>query len=366
MAAKLGEMLVEEGLIDGPRLEEALRCQVIFGGRLGTNLLEMGALTEEDLTAFLSRKTGVPAAAPEQFEALTPQLIRLLTTRLAEAHQAVPLELNGRRLTLAMADPSDLAAIDDIAFRTGLVIRPVVAPEVRIVLALERYYQVPRRVRYIQAPGHATPKASASSPRPVPQPQRDAWPADRSPEPTPAENDIVDLEEEITAAIGQRLLSLEGFGRRLVAAADRQDIADALIRYLGQHFRCSCLFLARGDNAMGWFGINDGQPVADLAEFEVPLDEPSFLKTVVDSRSYYLGPVPRSPFNSMILQKIAGEIPDVVLAVPLLMMGRVMAVLYVHGCEGDLSRRVVELQALIGKTVMAFEILVLKNKILSV
>ncbi|MDO9080123.1 MAG: hypothetical protein Q7U44_04930, partial [Desulfuromonadales bacterium] len=96
-----------------------------------------------------------------------------------------------------------------------------------------------------------------------------------------------------------------------------------------------------------------------------PLDEPSILKTVAETSSFLLGPIPRTPFNSMFLQEIGGRVPQTALLVPLLMMGRVVGIIYVDGKGEELAEKLFELQKITIKAAMAFEILVLKNKIVS-
>ncbi|MEJ2700199.1 MAG: hypothetical protein P8Z70_11145, partial [Desulfuromonadales bacterium] len=151
MALKLGEMLIREGLLTSAQLEEALKYQVIFGGKLGTNLIEMGLVEENALARVLSRKLGVPCAEESELMKIPSEVIKLIPKDIAAKYKVIPLRLENRRLTLVMADPDDLKAIDEIAFRTGFLVRPALTPEVRLVLALEKYYEIPRGIRYINA-----------------------------------------------------------------------------------------------------------------------------------------------------------------------------------------------------------------------
>ncbi|MBE0596157.1 MAG: general secretion pathway protein GspE, partial [Desulfuromonadales bacterium] len=125
----------------------------------------------------------------------------------------------------------------------------------------------------------------------------------------------------------------------------------------------SALFLIRQQNASGWRGSAGGRPMADFAQLRIPLSEPSVFKTVTETRSWHLGPLPRTPFNSQFLQELGGEVPATVLLMPLLMMGRVIAILYVDGPASALQDHLHALQKLTAKMVMAFEVLILKNKI---
>jgi hypothetical protein len=388
MALKLGDLLLQEGVISPAELEEALKYQVIFGGRLGTNLIEMGALEEEDITRTLSKKFGLPAIDADQIMKVNPEVIKLIPREIAERYRVIPLRLEGRRLTLAMSDPTDLKGLDEISFRTGFIIRPAVVAEVRMVLALENYYGIERERRYIHAAKKVEVKKRPAPP-PEPKPLEETAAA---PPPSPAEpggdwfgeleevaaspaapeeiEELIDLEEADIHEEEEEAPVVETIGdeaavERLVEARDRDDIFDVVLGALAREFPRCAIFLVRGETALGWKCAVDRQESPGFDQLQVPLDEPSVLKTVAETKSYYLGPIPRSPFNSMMLQEMGGTLPDVALMVPLMMMGRVVGVLYADGKGIDLGERLFDLQKLTSKAAMAFEILVLKNKILT-
>ncbi|OHB25646.1 MAG: hypothetical protein A2X84_05505 [Desulfuromonadaceae bacterium GWC2_58_13] len=362
MAIRIGELLVRENLISTMQLEEGLKCQVIFGGRLGTNLIEMGLLEETDIARVLSKKLGVPFLDPPGLLMNIPgDILSLIPREYAAKYQIIPLRLEGRRLSLGMVDPSDLKVIDEIAFLTSYVIRPVVIPEVRIVLALEKYYQVERKLRYIHSPLLLDEEILGSEPAAGPKPSDDAW-----------YEEIEELVDENTAAMvdGEKQAdfferyTIDEVSRKLSATSDRDDIADTVVHYLGQTLFCGAMFLIRGDMAMGWKAICRQKPVLAFDQLQIPLDEPSVLKTVKETHSYYLGPVPRSPFNSMMLQEFGGRLPKTVLLVPLVMMGRTVGIIYADDEDQALNDYLPEMQRLAVKVIMAFEVLILKNKIL--
>lgn len=378
MTLRLGEILVQEGLLTAAQLDEALKCQVIFGGRLGTNLIEMGFLAEGDIARALSKKLGVPFAPPEIFTNIPSQVIQAVPREIVEKYRVVPVRLEQRRLTLAMADPANLKATDEIAFRTGFVIKPVITPEIRLVLALEKYYQIERGLRYIQTglkkgglrPPPKREAAAKKSAPPAPQPQ----PEIRKPAPPSAPSvrrpqGGVAAEEIFPSETGGEAsptlpVTLEMVSHRLTEAGDREDIADILMDYLGQEFVRGGLFLVRGACAMGWKAVAKGRVLSGFDQLEIPLDEPSAIKTIAESKSYYLGPLSRSPFNALMLQAFGKSVPDAALLVPLILMGRVVGILYVDGKNTNLGERLFDLQKLTSKAAMAFEILILKNKIL--
>jgi hypothetical protein len=362
MAIRLGELLVRENLISLMQLEEGLKCQVIFGGRLGTNLIEMGLLEENDIARVLSKKLGVPFLDPPGLLMNIPaDIIALITREYAAQYQIIPLRLEGRRLSLGMVDPSDLKTIDEIAFRTGYVIRPVVIPEVRIVLALEKYYRVERKLRYIHAAQIIGQDVPASKTPAGPKPSEDAWYEEIE---ELVDKDAAEAIAAETQAEFFEKYTIDEVSKKLSETRDRDDIADTVVHYLGQTLSCGAMFLIRGDMAMGWKSILRQKPVPNFDQLQIPLEEQSVLKTAAESRSYYLGPVPRSPFNSMMLQEFGGRVPKTILLVPLVMMGRTVGIIYADGDDQSLGEYLPELQRLAAKAVMAFEILILKNKIL--
>ena len=145
MALKLGELLINKKLFTRKQLEEALQAQAVFGGKLGTILIEMGAIGELDLAQVLSNQLGVPFVHPDQLVDIPAAALNALTPELAQKYQVLPLRLEKRILTVVMANPRDLKAIDELGLRTGYVIRPILAPELRLTYALEHYYRIPRK-----------------------------------------------------------------------------------------------------------------------------------------------------------------------------------------------------------------------------
>ena len=149
---RLGRILVEMRAISGEQLDAALAAQVVHGGRLGTNLLEMGYIDLETLTAALSRQYDVPGALPAHFEQINPATARLFTPQTAQKIRGIPLggiSTSGERQVLGVAfvDPSNLLALDEVAFVTGYQIRCFVAAELCIEMYLERLYSIPRPER---------------------------------------------------------------------------------------------------------------------------------------------------------------------------------------------------------------------------
>lgn len=138
---KLGQLLVTRGWITVQQLTRALQNQSVVGGRLGTCLLEIDALSEDLLLKGLAEQLGVPSANLDDLRGIPEEVLALIPDKLARRCRAIPFRLEGSRLDLAMMDARNLACQDEIAFATGKRVKIHVAHELRIVEALERYYK---------------------------------------------------------------------------------------------------------------------------------------------------------------------------------------------------------------------------------
>jgi hypothetical protein len=148
MSRRLGEILVEAKKITEAQLHRALTAQLVFGGHLGTSLLELGYIDEESLGEAIAEATGTPYANFDIISRVPYAVIRSIPARLVEKHKVVPLRVEGKTLQMAMIDPRNLLALDEISFVTGYRIEPWVAPEVRVLQVLETYYNIPRTQRF--------------------------------------------------------------------------------------------------------------------------------------------------------------------------------------------------------------------------
>lgn len=385
MAVRLGELLIKKNLLTQAQLEEALQAQVIFGGKLGTVLIEMGLISEDKLAEVLANLLRIPCAKPGQLQSIPDNIIKIISPELAERHKVIPVAVSGKKLTLAMAEPHDLKAVDEISFRTGYIVQPVLALEVRLVFALEKYYNVKRTMRYIAPPKQV-------------REELDKVPVFHTPDgPVEADDDHEDLgvpgsehifyekkastdepiqkvaeaevieeldDEDVIEELVDEEITLENTAQALVKVRDRNEVADAIINYLGAHYARSALFMVVAGQVTGWRSNKDGKPLPGFEQFQLPLTEPSVLKTAVESKSYFLGPVPASGANLALTTFLGKPAPITALLLPLSMLGRVVGLIYVDDPNTDLSKAVVDIQKLAGKALMAFELLILHNKIL--
>jgi len=175
MPVKLGELLLKENLVSPQQLQEALNHQKMSGGKLGKAFVSLGFVKDEQITTLLSRQYGVPSINLDHFE-VDPAIIKIIPAETARKYQVLPLSRSGATLTIAMADPTNVFAMDDIKFMTGYNVEPVVASESALEDAIEKYYGSTRSLElrretapaagggYSQAAGRASRRSSTDRP----------------------------------------------------------------------------------------------------------------------------------------------------------------------------------------------------------
>jgi len=146
MYGRLGEMLVKSKLIKQEQLEEALKYQKTNRCRLGTSLVKLNFIKDEVLAEFLSKQYGVRSIDLEGVS-VEPSIISLIPAEIAQKYMIIPLSKDGNKVTIAMADPSNIYAIDDLKFMTGFHVEPVVATEGSIRLAIDKFYDSAETLR---------------------------------------------------------------------------------------------------------------------------------------------------------------------------------------------------------------------------
>jgi MshEN domain len=354
MALTLLEMLSEAGLITRDQFDEALLNRVIYGGKIGTSLIELDLIEEETLARFLSKKLLVPYVHPDQLADIPDDVIKLVPRGLALKYKVVPLKLEKKRLSLAMADPSDLRAVDEIAFITDFIVKPLIAPELRLIEALKNFYGYEINERY----QHILEKMSD-------------WQvsAAEAVEAQRAHEELIDESKLDEAVLVENEApvdpySMASISEALANAFTREQIGEILLGYLGEIFDRGALFVVRGDAVFGWRAIKGKQELKNFSHFSLRLADSSVVKTVVEGRSPYLGGISNRGADAELIRGLGGDPPGTTLLLPLQLAGRVVNVIYVDGGETHLGERMSELNRLIRKTTLAFEILIRREKIL--
>ena len=161
MPVRLGELLLKENMVTPQQLQDALNHQKMNGGKLGKAFVSLGFVQDEEITSLLSRQYGVPSINLEHFE-VDPAIIKIIPAETARKYQVLPLSRSGATLTIAMADPTNVFAMDDIKFMTGYNVEPVVASETTLEESIDHYYGSNRSLELRRDPG-----GMGGSPRPV-------------------------------------------------------------------------------------------------------------------------------------------------------------------------------------------------------
>lgn len=346
MTRRFGDLLVAHGECARAAVDEALRAQAVFGGRLGTNLLEAGAISEERLAHALGERHHVPALHGD----LTPDpaALDLISAADADRWEVVPLSAARRKLALLMVDPGNLAMLDEVAFATGRIIHPFVVPEARLWRLLVRSYGLFREERGIEqssrkAGGRAPPDGAGRDL--IDEAQFDALygrigitappvqppVAPPPPAPAPPTMALVRPDELEPSPLGFREAV-----RFLEGVEERGAIARTVLRYARSRFKRAVLFTVRRGEAHGWVGLGEGVKVAAVQRLRLPLAADGVVATVVATRSHYLGPLAKTEANVRLLKELGGGVPKSAFVIPLLALGRVVNVLYADNGRGAL------------------------------
>lgn len=384
MAITLLDMLLEAKMVLPAQIDDALQNRVFFGGKIGTSLVELGFLREEDLAQFLGRKLMLPYISPEALLNIPPETIALIPKEMAIKYRVIPLEMKQKRLSLVMSDPADLAAVDEISFISGYVIKPMISPEFRLLQALSLYYGLNISPRYQQIIDRLNAEAALNEQEPSVLIAAASGAADLSVA-RAAEVNVVSAEDVLrpAAAVAAEMTSAGGsadadgawaekvqhyaigeISRRLALVEDREEIATVILAALAQEFDRVALFIVRGENVSGWRACQHGEEIVDFEMMQIPLARPSVLKTVTEGKSYYLGPLAVNPLNQRIQTALGANASEAALVMPLVVLGRVADILYLEGGQGDLADRLPAVQQLLNKAALSFEILICRDKIL--
>lgn len=367
MARKLGEFLIDDGALTPRQLQEALRSQRIFGGSLGTHLIELGLVPEDKLVAALAQIHSVPAASRQEVFGAPPEVVALLSADFAKRHRAVPFRVDDEDLYLAMQNPADSLAIHEAAFLTGFNVIPAVTPEKVLREALTLYHRIeplPLRGKSPAAPNGPIP-APALSPAGGMPPSRSATEETiTAPNPLLVSTPGTHVEVEPTAPIDSQVsTSVRDIARALAEALHRDEVLDLLLSEMEAFFPRVATFAIRGNDAV--LHKARGIPLAAGRTVALGLGDPSVLSSARENPALAYGPVASTPANQDLYTLLGGRTPRVALTLPIQVKGRVVVVVYGDnltetGSPPDFHRlkRVAQLAAL------SLEALILRSKIL--
>jgi hypothetical protein len=369
---RLGDYLLTEEIITPEQLDEAIEYQCIYGGKLGTSLIELGVIEEERLAQILSQQLKLHYIKPDLLMNVPNSILKIIPRKLALQYQVVPYHKDKGKLFVAMKDTSNLSAIDELSFQLDHIIIPLAIPEMRLMLALKQHYGMdltPRfenlesQLKYRKlAADKVAAKKQKKMEQPVPEEEEAAWPllGDENYEGEEANDDAY-----FDFGTSPKEMSQTSLGQQLIAASDRNDIARSLINYLSQEFLASGLFMVREAAVTGWLAQHGKIEPTGFDQLSIPLRSQSIFDLIINSKAPFLGSVSDTPQNRRLLEYFDSKPPQTALLLPLLVRDRLVSILYVQDSLEILEKRFAELQNIARKAEMSFTLLILKNKILT-
>jgi hypothetical protein len=407
MAERLGQYLLRKGSISESQLQEALRTQQFFGGNLGSHLIQLGYLEEDELGETLAELLGVPYAGREVLRRPDPMALAALPADFTKKHRAFPFRTEKGQLHVALQNPRDALGLHEASFLTGLQIIPYVSPEFRLLQAIEKHYKVrldrrqgirvpgglpasSRPVKKAAPPSPKAPKRPAGQeigldgkpldapsdalelgrPEPAPVPPPSPAGADRPPPDLRVWRDTAEPGADPAAAPPPaappaKVAGLEEAARGIVEARDRDAVARVALGWLSARYQRAALLSVQKDLAVGWTGTGPDFEPERIKKVQVDLKVPSVFSTFRDTRSIYFGPVPSVPANQDLFTYLGGRLPTAALVVPVAIKSRLVALLYAdNGDQPMPPPDLVSVRRLAAKVALGLEVLILRNKVL--
>lgn len=280
----LGRILRDRGIVSERQLEEAVQHQVLYGGRLGTNLFELGFITEERLQEALAKAHGVPVLQVD-LKAIDPATVALLPKAMVARHKVFPYKLKGKTLFVLMVDPGDHAAVAQVGFSRGYIMKPFVVAEFRMIQLLRDYYGVDERWRF-----NDTHRRSTST-------------------------SVLQVDPDTAAA-------------RIDAATTRDEIVDSFLALCHRHFRRVIFFIVREPWVLGWRSLGEDLDRGLVESLRIPLDQPSVFQSVTRDKSVFVGRFGPDEENQRFLHAVAKRPQTNAALFPIVVKGRAVNLIY--------------------------------------
>ncbi len=336
---KLGTLLLRNAAIGLSQLEGALRNQVLYGGRLGTNLVELGFIDLEQLSSYLAELSGYPMATPSLLDEADPDLLEKLGSDEAHRQRAIPLAYLGETkdsIAVAMVDPTDTGALDHLAQQLGAAIVPYVVPELRALYYLERLFGTPRRARFVRS---ARPGSEAEPTKDDRRRQQPAQGIVMPPAFTLEPRRRRSSQQLTSGSTVPHALSYSAACELIDTATHREQIADVFVDYAKGRCDALVVFLIRDGNALGWRGwiAPPAEVTTPIEELSLPLGGASSLQSAHDAGEAFVGPSPSSakPVEAKLWAALGTNPEPVdVVVIPILVKQRAVNLIYAHTIGG--------------------------------
>lgn len=342
---RLGEILIQLGLLTPEQLKTIVDNRNLLGGKIGTQLVEAGLVDTDQVSEALSRQMRVPAAFQRHFDKADANVVSLLKPVLAARYMAIPLvaaRSGVKRIVVALATPQDVQVLDDVSFALGARVEPMVASELAIARNLKRFYnldvKLSRPARPVSAARGITQSYGSREVPPLGHPPTSASPSAPMPrQPTrpmiaPVGDAAPPLPPRPDAAV-----SLEDVIHRLSVAENRDQVADILIDFMLPRFGCALVFLVRGTTAHVWRGFAPGVEARAIETIAFPLSMPSMFRLAKEREATFRGPPPAEGvyLHTQIWKYLHSEPPADVVVVPVMIGQRVICMVYAHATDAS-------------------------------
>ena len=372
---RLGEILIDWGAIAVSELHTGLEACRRSGGRLGTQLIKFGFVTERTLLEALSEQYGVPSATGRMLAGAPKELRESLPLALARRLQALPFGKAGTTVKVAMANPRDPAKVEEISQIVGVPVEPYVATETAILAAIAELGR-----------GHVADERASAAAEPAGEASTAEWEDLWSPprlgprellrvsarRPPPASAHVVATFPSLSPIVDgesfepDREIDSDTFRRRLAEVRHRDEVGSLLLRFAANYFGRVCLFAVYRGVVIGWMARGHGVAVDDIQSFSTPLDTPSLFRDLATDSDRYIGTIPGGAENDKLVLVMGDPRPAAVLMVPIRVKDHIVA--YVLGdnlAEETVAVPADELVRAAQKAGAAFETLIIRKKILS-
>jgi hypothetical protein len=348
---KLGEILIQLGMLTPEQVRAVLANRDPVGGRLGTQIVERGLLDTDRISEALSRQLRVPPALQRHFDKADPAIVALLKPNLAVRYMAIPLvaaRSGAKRIVVAMATPQDVLAVDDVSFALGARVEPMVAAELAIARSLKRFHNIEVK---LGRPARPEPSRGAASSFALPELSSQANVA------PPGSQEALRATADGAAESAHQLapppsaaVALDDAIHRLSVSEHREQIADITIDFMLPRFGCGLIFLLRGNNAHVWRGFAPGVDARAIETIAFPISIPSMFRTAKERALTFRGrpPAEGTHLHGQIWKYLQCDAPSDVVVIPIAIGERVVNLVYAHANGlGDMpDTNVRELQAL--------------------